>query len=249
MAGRSTGMAARPRTRLTRPILSDEEVERVRRERREPRPRQWDYRHLKGLRQGLLQAFRSISDTRGPVLDLYCGTKPYLELMPWRPVFGVDIDRHFARADVIADLPLPFKDGSFGVAVCTQALHLVDDPVRTVQELHRVLAPSGWLVVTVPHLFLAEGEFERRWSADDLQALFVDWQDVGIRGIDGPGAAGAFALGRIMMLAARRLQLVRVALPIIAVVLNAVAAAIDRVLAPVAARWPHSLLVVAKRPS
>jgi SAM-dependent methyltransferase len=248
MAGRSTGMAARPRTRLTRPTLSDDEVERVRRERREPRPTQWDYRHLEGLRRGLLEAFRTVPDTTGPVLDLYCGTKPYLELMPWRPVVGVDVDRHFARADVIADLPLPFRDGSFRIAVCTQALHLVDDPIRTVEELRRVLAPSGRLIVTVPHLFLAEGAFERHWSIDDVRTLFAGWDDLTIRGIDGPGAAAAFVLGRVAMLAARRSSLVRVTLPVIALVLNTVAATVDRLLAPVASRWPHSLIVRATRP-
>lgn len=248
MAGRSTRMAARPPTRLTRPVLSEEEVERVRRERRAPRPTQWDYLHLEGLRRGLLAAFRDIPETSGPVLDLYCGTKPYLELMPWRPVVGLDVDRHFARADVIGALPLPFADSAFHVALCTQALHLVDDPVRTVAELRRVLAPAGRLVVSVPHLFLAEADFERHWSLADLEALFADWENVQIRGIDGPGAAGAFVLGRVGMLAARRLRLVATLLPAMALVLNVVGRLVDALLRPLAARWPHSQVLLATRP-
>ena len=248
MAGRGSKLAARPRVRVTRPILPDADVERARRERRAPRPTQWDYLHLEGLRRGLVGAFARLPGARGPVLDLFCGTKPYLELLPWRPVWGLDIDRHFGRADVLGELPLPFGDAAFGVALATQALHMVDDPVATVDELARVLAPGGYVVVTVPHLFLAEGDFERHWSAEDLHRLFAGWAAVRLQGIDGPGAALAFALGRIAMLGARRWRLASLLFRPTVLVLNAVGAALDRVAAPVARRWPHSLLLVAQRP-
>jgi SAM-dependent methyltransferase len=248
MAGRGPKLAARPRIRVSRSVLPDAEVELIRRERRAPRPSQWDYLHLEGLRRALAGAFAGLPAARGPVLDLFCGTKPYLELQPWRPLWGLDIDRHFGRADVLGDLPLPFRDRAFGVAMVTQALHMVDDPVGAVDELARVVAPGGYVVVTVPHLFLAEGEFERHWSGGDLAELFADWTDVRIGGIDGPGAAVAFALGRIAMLGARRWRLVRPLFRPSVLVLNGVGAAIDRV-APLACRWPHSLLLVARRPA
>jgi SAM-dependent methyltransferase len=248
MVGGGSKLAARPRVRVTRPGLTEAEVEQIRRERRAPRPTQWDYLHLEGLRRALEGAFDGLSSARGPVLDVYCGTKPYLELVPWRPVWGLDIDRHFGRADVVGDLPLPFRDRSIGVAVVTQALHMVDDPVGTVEEVARVLAPGGYVVVTVPHLFLAEGDFERHWSVADLRGLFTGWSDVRIRGIDGPGAALAFALGRIAMLGARRWRLTRPLFRPTVLVLNTAGAALDRLAAPLAKRWPHSLLLVARRP-
>jgi SAM-dependent methyltransferase len=248
MAGRGAKLAARARVRVSRRVLPDAEVERIRRERRAPRPSQWDYLHLEGLRRALVATGMELPAARGPALDLFCGTKPYLELLPWRPLWGLDIDRHFGRADVVGDLPLPFRDGAFGVALVTQALHMVDDPVGAVEELTRVLAPGGWVVVTVPHLFLAEGDFERHWSAADLAELFAGWADVRITGIDGPGAALAFALGRIAMLGARRWPLVRPLFRPSALVLNGVGTAID-LAAPLARRWPHSLLLVARRPA
>jgi SAM-dependent methyltransferase len=233
---------------VSRSVLPDAEVELIRRERRAPRPSQWDYLHLEGLRRALAGAFAGLPAACGPVLDLFCGTKPYLELLPWRPLWGLDIDRHFGRADVLGDLPLPFRDRAFGVAMVTQALHMVDDPVGAVDELARVVAPGGYVVVTVPHLFLAEGEFERHWSGADLGELFAEWADVRIAGIDGPGAALAFALGRIAMLGARRWRLVGPLFRPSVLVLNGVGAAIDRA-APLAHRWPHSLLLVARRPA
>jgi SAM-dependent methyltransferase len=232
---------------VTRPGLSTVEVEQIRRERRSPRPTQWDYLHLEGLRRALEGALAGIPTARGPVLDLFCGTKPYLELLPWRPVWGLDIDRHFGMADVVGDLPLPFRDHSIGVALVTQALHMVDDPAGTVEELARVLAPGGYVVVTVPHLFLAEGDFERHWSAADLRRLFTGWNDVRIEGIDGPGAALAFMLGRIAMLSRRRWPLLRPLFRPAVFVLNGAGAALDRLAAPLARRYPHSLLLVARR--
>jgi SAM-dependent methyltransferase len=238
----------RPSSRLRRHRLSEEEIEHVRRDRRVPRMIQWDYLHLAGLRKGLLASFRLVPSPPGPLLDLFCGTKPYLELIPWRPVWGLDMDFHFGRADVIGALPLPFRDNAFGVLLCSQALHLVDDPIGTVEEMARVLAPGGYVIVTIPHLFVGEGDFERHWSQADLGALFGDWRHVRIRGIGGPGAALAFALGRVTMRATRRWsRLTAISRPCI-VLLNAVCVVLDWLSAPLHRRWPHSLLLVAERP-
>jgi SAM-dependent methyltransferase len=205
--------------------------------------------HLSGLRLGLLSSFRMVPGDAGPVLDLFCGTKPYLELIPWRPVWGTDIDDHFGRADLLARLPLPFKDASFGVVLCSQALHLVDDPVATVGEIARVVRPGGHAIITIPHLFLAEGAFERRWRREDLGRLFAGWENVRIAGIDGVGAAIAFVIGRLAMLSARRFRALAPLLPSTIVATNAVCAGLDVLLTPLHARWPHSLVLVACRPT
>jgi SAM-dependent methyltransferase len=210
---------------------------------------QWDYLHLAGLRRALLASFRLVPSGADPVLDLFCGTKPYLELIPWRPVWGVDIDDHFGRADVLAELSLPFRDATFDVVLCSQALHLVDDPVATVREIERVARPGGYAIVTIPHLFLAEGAFERHWGAEDLRALFDGWDDVRIAGVDGPGAALAFVVGRIAMLVGGRWTALRPFLQPGFVVMNVVCSAVDILLTPLRRRWPHSLVLVAGRPS
>jgi SAM-dependent methyltransferase len=239
----------RARTRLRRARLSEEEIERARRERFAPRVTQWDFLHLAGLRRGLLGSFRLVPTGADPVLDLYCGTKPYLDLTPWRPVWGLDVDDHFGRADVLGELPLPFRDDAFGLVLCSQALHLVDDPVTTVREIERVVRPGGHAIVTIPHLFLAEGSFERRWGAGELGALFAGWDDVRIAGIDGPGAALAFIVGRIAMLAARRWRVIEPLFRPCTVAMNIACAALDVLSAPVHRRWPHSLVMVARRRS
>lgn len=55
------------------------------------------------------------------------------------------------RADVVADLAdLPVADASFDAVLCTEVLEHVAEPAAALAELHRVLAPGGRLLVTVP---------------------------------------------------------------------------------------------------
>lgn len=48
----------------------------------------------------------------------------------------------------ITDIPVP--DASFDVVLCTEVLEHVPDPIATVRELARVVAPQGSLLLTVP---------------------------------------------------------------------------------------------------
>lgn len=47
---------------------------------------------------------------------------------------------------------LPFEDDSFDAAVCLEVIEHVVDPEEAVREIHRVLAPGGALVVSVPNV-------------------------------------------------------------------------------------------------
>ncbi|MEJ7813468.1 MAG: class I SAM-dependent methyltransferase [Gemmatimonadaceae bacterium] len=231
-----------------RPPLPEARVERIIRERIAPRPTQWDYLHLAGLRRALADALRQLPVSRGPVLDLFCGAQPYRSLIPWGPVWGLDIDLHFRRANVLGALPLPFRDDTFTVALCTQALHLASDPPAAVAELRRVLIPGGSVIVTVPHIFRREIPAERKWTERDLRALFSGWRDVHVQGIGGPGRGLIFYPGSMAAAAGRRWPPARLALPVVGITLTAAGTVLDTVLRPLANRWPESLILVARRP-
>jgi len=89
----------------------------------------------------------------------------------------------------------PFESGSFdGVLFCEVIEHLAENPVFTLSEIHRVLRPGGWLLVSTPnavrvgHLMrfalggnpfdqyhlgspLRGSRHSREYTLDDLRAL------------------------------------------------------------------------------
>lgn len=55
-------------------------------------------------------------------------------------------------ADIVADLnnTWPFKDNSVGVIRASHIFEHLKDPIHTMNEVYRVLAPGGWLLLDVP---------------------------------------------------------------------------------------------------
>lgn len=48
---------------------------------------------------------------------------------------------------------LPFKDSSFDVVICKDILEHLLDPLTVLKEVHRILRPGGYCVVSVPNHF------------------------------------------------------------------------------------------------
>lgn len=70
------------------------------------------------------------------------------ELVGLEPYIGCDIQPG-ANVDAVTDIHrLPFADDSIGTVVCVEVLEHVHDPLRAVQEIHRVLKPGGVAVLT-----------------------------------------------------------------------------------------------------
>ncbi len=233
---------------MNRSPLPEGVIEQIRRARYQPRPTHYHYLHLVGLLNGLKDALARLPETGGPALDLFCGTQPYGDLIPWRPLWGYDIDSHFGRVDVIGGSQLPFCDRAFDLVLCTQALYLVENPTLTVTEMHRVLRPGGYVIVAVPHLFRRELSYERKYGREDLKRLFVGWSNIEILGLGSPGAGLVYYLGWVGMAASRRSSLARRLEPGLAVVLNGIGWLLDLVLTPLRPWYPAILILVARRP-
>lgn len=77
-------------------------------------------------------------------LNLGSGTRPAIGM--------VNVDRFPGGADVIAaSEALPFRDGAFAVVHASHVLEHLQDLSQSLREIHRVLAPGGYLVARVPY--------------------------------------------------------------------------------------------------
>jgi len=113
-------------------------------------------------RAGSLEAVLEVADAlpRGRALDVPCG--PGLASEALRrlgfQVTAADLDEQafaasreipFEKLDL--DLPLPFADASFELVHCGDGIEHLENPMRALRELARVLAPGGTLVLTTPN--------------------------------------------------------------------------------------------------
>jgi len=114
-----------------------------------------DYFYLTPGNYALYRQFRAhaAAHLHGLILDAGTGYGP------WRPVLaeqgrviGIDLSEH-GNADATADLKkMPFRDGAFDAAFCSQVLEHERDPAALLAELGRVVKAGGALVLTAPHL-------------------------------------------------------------------------------------------------
>jgi ubiquinone/menaquinone biosynthesis C-methylase UbiE len=110
-----------------------------------------------------LKTWAEISPTE-TILDVACGTGEFERLLlaeyPSLKIFGVDIsDKMLAIAkqkcnaypqvsfQTASASTLPFDSHSFDVIVSANSFHYFDDPVSALQEMRRVLKPSGKIIV------------------------------------------------------------------------------------------------------
>ncbi|MBN1615497.1 MAG: methyltransferase domain-containing protein [Deltaproteobacteria bacterium] len=95
------------------------------------------------------------------VLEIGSGLSPIAEKGPGATIVYSDLSFEALRIlkrnrveglPVAADgMELPFRDGTFGVAVCSEVLEHIDDDRRAIREMARVVQPGGVVIVTFPH--------------------------------------------------------------------------------------------------
>lgn len=108
----------------------------------------------------LARRLSSITQLGGRLLDVGCGNGDQTVLFApfFDQVTAMDIQLKPMRGST-ADLQwtasagenLPFLDDSFDAITCFEVLEHVVDPVRTLEEFHRVLKPGGQIVISVPN--------------------------------------------------------------------------------------------------
>lgn len=115
--------------------------------------------------QPTMQALAPALDGK-TVLDVACGPGAYFD---WLLDEGATVTATDASAEMVRlarshaagrvevhlhDAAEPFDfldDGSIDVTIAALMIHYLDDPLSTLRELHRVLAPDGVLLVSTQH--------------------------------------------------------------------------------------------------
>ena len=90
-------------------------------------------------------------------------------------------------ADVKADIcDLPFEDNSFDFIICNHVLEHIPDDTKAMQELYRVLAPSGTAIVQVPYDVKREITFEDNTITDQSERtrIFGQYDHLRVYGMD-----------------------------------------------------------------
>ena len=150
----------------------------------------WNYQRGLGwiVRRRFVLAERLIPEWSSRLLELGYGGGVFMPLLTRRAteLHGVDVhdkadqvgaqlERHGVRADLVQGSisALPYRDESFDCVVGVSCLEFVDSIEETCEELVRVLAPGGTIVVVTPGcspildlgLRLMTGE----WAEDTFQ--------------------------------------------------------------------------------
>ena len=87
------------------------------------------------------------------ILDLGCGNRK-IKAGRKDEVIGIDFKNPIAKPDVSHDLnklPYPFDDNTFDFIYASYSLEHLDNPLRVMEEMHRIAKPNARIVVKVPH--------------------------------------------------------------------------------------------------
>ncbi|MCO5144083.1 MAG: class I SAM-dependent methyltransferase [Oligoflexia bacterium] len=110
-------------------------------------------------RYALYKEMQSFStQLNGKVLDIGCGSKPYENLFKVSKYIGLELDSDRNRQNTKADFfydgkSFPFKENEFDFIICNQVLEHVFEPNLFLQEVRRVLKPTGKALFTIPFLW------------------------------------------------------------------------------------------------
>ena len=93
----------------------------------------------------------------GKTLDVGCGNSPFIHLLKNGSDYtGLDYENasqfNYNRTDVVYydGKTFPFTNNSFDNVICTEVIEHIAEPVDFIHEIHRVLAPNGKAIFTVP---------------------------------------------------------------------------------------------------
>lgn len=177
----------------------------------------FNYHNVSHLVDFLSRKAASLGGSNTSVLvDIGAGRSPYYEVFKPKVARYISLDRqeclptHETReikqvVGIAEEIPL--DSASVDIALCNQVLEHVSDPLKTVDEIYRILKPGGKFIGSVPHVspvHLEPYDFRRYTDLGLRQLLessgFVNSE---IEGNGGVYSAAALMIAMDWMLTAR----------------------------------------------
>jgi SAM-dependent methyltransferase len=140
-----------------------EEVNRQARERLHPSLTNPSWLVLRKRREIFQRWLSMFVDQDLDILDVGGRIQPYRSLFGdrLRSYVALDLRRTTPLVDVVArGEQIPLMSEHFDLVICTQVLEYVLDPSALIAEVHRVLKPGGWLMLSVPSVFPRDSDGE-----------------------------------------------------------------------------------------
>ena len=82
---------------------------------------------------------------------------------------------------------IPFEENTFDIAICNHVMEHVEDDIKAMGEIYRVLKPDGWAIIQVPFFYpLKESTYEDATITDprDRESAFGQADHVRMYGKD-----------------------------------------------------------------
>lgn len=110
------------------------------------------------------QILKIVKPVNGAVLDVGCHsgtfTQKLLSRVGTTKIYGVDISASaillakkripFGEFKIADGASLPYEDNFFEAVFCLEMLEHVDDPIKVLSEIYRVLKKGGYAIILVP---------------------------------------------------------------------------------------------------
>jgi len=127
----------------------------------------------RGLHKGVIS---NKGYLKGRLLDFGCGSKPYKNFFDVQEYIGLDIEESghlykYEGVDVYYDgKEIPFQDGHFDSIFSSEVFEHIFNLEEILTELHRVLKPGGYMLVTLPFV----------WEEHEIPYDFARYTSFGI---------------------------------------------------------------------
>lgn len=94
----------------------------------------------------------------------------------------VTADLESPLADIKMDVHhIPFEDNSYDVVFCNHVMEHVEDDIKAMSEIYRVLKPGGWAIIQSPQDYNRAETLEDPSITDPKERERIYWQDDHVR--------------------------------------------------------------------